>query len=489
MDSFNITPRCSHLLYLVSICLYQICFTQLGMTADSTPDAQFERVLKKKFSDLNETTRQLRVLVSYSNSNFFYAKGQAKGIEAELMQQYERYLNKGLYRGKPKVHIVFIVLPFKQLIPSLINGRGDIVAAGLTITPERRDLVAFSTPYISNVKEIVVTAQGITDLRHLDDLSGRTVHVVSGSSYVQSLERLNLWFEKMRQPPIHIVEVDETLESEDIMQMINAGIFKLAVVDHHIASLWSQVFKNIVLRQDLVVGSGGKIAWAVRPDNPKLLESLSDFIRDHRRGTLLGNIYFKRYFRNTKWIRNPVSAAELKRMESMDGLFKKYAHRYGFDWFKIAALAYQESRLNQNRRSKAGAVGVMQIKPSTAADANINITDIHLLENNIHAGVKYLAFLRDRYFTDPSIPVDDRVDFTFAAYNAGPARINALRRETQKIGLDPNKWFFNVEVVARRKIGAETVQYVSNVNKYYIAYKSMEDIRLKKERAVKKKQY
>ena len=167
--------------------------------------------------------------------------------------------------------------------------------------------------------------------------------------------------------------------------------------------------------------------------------------------------------------------AETEKFEALMSFFKKYADMYGFDWHKIAALAYQESGFEQNTRSRAGAVGVMQIKPTTAADPRIGISDVETnVEKNIHAGVKYLAFIRDRYFNDPEVSSADSVDFTFAAYNAGPARINSLRREAKDLNLDPDKWFLNVEYVARREIGQETVQYVSNIYKYYIAHKSIE---------------
>lgn len=378
------------------------------------------------------------------------------------------------------MHVIFITLPFKQLIPSLIEGRGDIVAAGLTVTPERQKQVAFTDPYIKNVDEIVVTAKGVAGLKRKTDLSGRKIHVVSGSSYVNHLKELNKQFEKDGLKPIQIVQVDETIASEDLMQMVNAGIFDLMVVDHHIAEVWSKVLKDIVLRRDLKIHSDGKIAWAVRKNNPKLLVSLNSFVNKHRKGTLLGNIFFKRYYEKIKWIQNPLTKSEGKKHEKLIGLFKQYSKMYGFDWLKIAALAYQESGWDQKKKSKEGAIGIMQIKPDTAADPNVNIKDIFNIENNIHAGVKYLAFLRDRYFDDPAIDTDARIDFTIAAYNAGPARINSLRRKSQKLGFDPNKWFFNVEHVARKVIGMETVQHVGNVNKYYTAYKSMNAVWEKK---------
>ena len=152
--------------------------------------------------------------------------------------------------------------------------------------------------------------------------------------------------------------------------------------------------------------------------------------------------------------------------------FKKYADEDGFDWRLIVAQAYQESQLDQSVISPAGAVGVMQIKPSTAAGDPINIQDVDKdLENNIRAGTKYLDYITKRYFSDAKMTSTDRALFAFASYNAGPAKIAKLRETAKLEGLDPDKWFGNVELVAAREIGTETVTYVSNIYKYYIGYK------------------
>ena len=137
----------------------------------------------------------------------------------------------------------------------------------------------------------------------------------------------------------------------------------------------------------------------------------------------------------------------------------------------VAAQGYQESRLDQKARSSAGAIGIMQLLPSTAADKNVGIPDISTAENNIHAGVKYLDFIRNRYFSDPEMDTFNKTMFAFAAYNAGPARVRKLRDKAAQQGYDPNVWFDNVELLAAKEIGRETVQYVANILKYYIAYR------------------
>ena len=435
------------------------------------------RVYEKWTGDLDEILQKrgvIRILVSYSKTNFFVARGHPRGFEYELLREYERFLNRTVGRKSIKTNVVFVAMPFEQLIPALLEGRGDIAAAGLTITPEREKLVAFTDPYLINIKEIVVTAKTVSDLRTIKDLAGRKVHVVAGSSYIQHLKRLNQELMREGLKPVDIVQADKNLEAEDVLEMVNVGIFEVTVVDHHIAELWSSVLADLILRKDIVINSGGTIAWAVRKENPVLLASLNEFVKKNRQGTLLGNILLRRYYKNTKWIHNPLTVSERQKLEGLKFLFQKYARKYDFDWLKIAALAYQESGLDQSVKSPAGAVGIMQILPSTAAQPSVGIPDVNDVENNIHAGVKYLSFLRDRYFNDPEISPAAKVDFTFAAYNAGPAKVASLRRTAKKLGLDPNKWFFNVEHVASRVIGQETVQYVANINKYFVAYQSIE---------------
>jgi membrane-bound lytic murein transglycosylase MltF len=402
-------------------------------------------------------------------------------MEYELLERYEEFLNRQRPKGSILVKLIYRVMPFDRMLPALLEGRGDIAAAGITITPERSQKVAFTQPYINNINEIVVTSKKAKGLKTAQELSGRNVIVVAGSSYVQHLERLNKNLALQGIAPVKIKSADENLEAEDILQMVNAGIYNLTVVDEHVADLWSNMLNNLVLRKDIVINRGGNIAWAVRKDSPQLLASLNKFVRSHRQGTLIGNILLKRYFEDTRWISNPLEESEIKKLENLRATFQKYAGQYGFDWLKIAALAYQESRLDQNARSPRGAVGIMQILPSTAAGAHVGIADITKVDNNIHAGVKYLAFLRDRYFNNPEIKPVDQVTFTMAAYNAGPARVIQLRQIAAKEGLDPNRWHQNVEYVSRRIVGRETDQYVANIHMYYIAYLTSEKIIRKRE--------
>lgn len=435
------------------------------LSAESTEDFD---VLRKR--------GVIRVLVTYKKTEYFVVKGQQRGFEYELMEQYERAVNKGRKKGQPHIDIVYIPVPFERLIPSLIKGRGDVAAAGLTVTPARREKVAFTIPYVTDVNEVVVTHKSNTSIRSLNDLSGRIVYVLSGSSYVQHLARLSKRFKAEGKAPIYIVESDAYLATEDILELVNAGIVEVTVADNHIAELWANVLPDIVVHKDITVNTSGQIAWAVRKNNPKLLKNLNSFLKNHRKGTTLGNVLFKRYYENTRWIANPLSDTAQEKLEKYNALFQRYAEEYDFDWLLIAALAFQESRLNPNKKSHRGAVGIMQVKPSTAKDKNIGIKNVTKLENNIHAGVKYLAFLRDRYFTTPEIKRAASIHFSLAAYNAGPARVREMRAKAKKMGLDPNVWFRNVERAAQQMVGSETTRYVANVYKYYLAYTLLQNL-------------
>jgi len=353
----------------------------------------------------------------------------------------------------------------------LIEGRGDVAAAGLTITPEREQRVAFTAPYLTGVDEVLVSASGVEGIDSLDDLAGRRVVVARSTSYASHLRALSEEFVHRGREAIDVVEADEKLQSEDVLEMLNAGVLELTVVDRHIAELWRGVFPGIAVREDLVLHRGSQIAWAVRQESPQLRKALDDFARGNRKGTLIGNLLFRRYHQGTQWIDNPLSRRDSKRLEELEDLFKRYAERYHFDWLSIAALAYQESGFDQSKRSRRGAVGIMQVLPSTAADPNVGIPDVSKVENNVHAGVRYLAFLRDRYFSSGEIDEAERFDFALAAYNAGPRRVAHLRQRADTLGLDANRWFGNVEVAALELVGRETVRYVARVNKYFLAYR------------------
>jgi membrane-bound lytic murein transglycosylase MltF len=415
--------------------------------------------------------RQVRVLVVPNKMFYFIDKGHHRGVNVELFRAFEKFVNGKVKTGARTIGVIFVPVARDQLLPALMAGQGDIAAANLTITDARQKQVDFSNPMLTDVKEILVTGPAAAPVKTLDDLSGREVHLRPSSSYNEHVLQLNAAFKKQGQPPIKIIPASEFLEDADLLEMVNAGLIPMVVVDDHKARFWGEIFEKTALHSDMAVHEGGEIAFAFRKNSPKLAAVVNAFVKGHKKGTLMGNMLFKRYLKENKWARSALSPEELKKFQAVVDLFKQYADRYDFDYLMTGALAYQESQLDHSKRSSVGAVGIMQILPTTAADKNIGISDVEKLENNVHAGHKYLRFLQDRYFEDSAIDPLDRYLLTFAAYNAGPARVSALRREAEQRGLDPNVWFQNVEVIAAEKIGRETVQYVSNIYKYYISYK------------------
>ena len=349
-------------------------------------------------------------------------------------------------------------------------GLGDIAAGNLTITAERKKLVDFTDPGLVNVEEIIVAGPHAPVLPSIFDLSGLEISVRKSSSYYESLQALNQTLVSIGKKPVRITVADEYLEDEDLLEMVNAGLMPMLVIDSHKGLFWAKILKHITLYKNIRLRTGGQVAWAIRKNSPLLKKNINRFVKTIKKGTLLGNILFQRYLENTQYIRNNLSERALQRYEHTITLFKKYAVQYDFPYLLLTALAFQESGLDQSKRSHAGAIGIMQVLPSTAADRHVRIKNINRIENNIHAGTRYLRFMADRYFSDPALSPLNRDLLTIAAYNAGPARVARLRKEAARQGLDPNVWFNNVEVIAAARIGRETVQYVRNIYKYYLAY-------------------
>jgi membrane-bound lytic murein transglycosylase MltF len=434
------------------------------------------RVFQKWTGDLDGMAKRrlIRVLVVYSKTMYYLDGAQERGLSYDAIKEFEDFVNAKYKTGILRISVVPIPVSRDELLPGLIEGRGDISAANLTITPEREESVDFSNPFFSKVTEWLVTGPGAPHISTIDDLSGVEVFVRKSSSYCESLEKLNEQFETQGKPPVRIVPVSEYLESEDILEMTNAGIYPVTVIDSHLGEFWIQVFPHIKLHRNLPLRKEGMIGWAFRKDSPKLRTAINDYVRTHKMGTTAGNLLFQKYLKSANWIKNNVSTQERKKFVSTVNIFRKYAGNYGFDYLLVTAQGYQESKLDQSVVSRSGAVGIMQVLPSTAKDPKINIANIRTVENNVHAGTKYMWLMMNNYFKDD--PMDDlnRNLFAFASYNAGPGRIDGLRKEAARMGLNPNVWFRNVEVVAAREIGRETVQYVSNIYKYYLAYKQIQ---------------
>jgi membrane-bound lytic murein transglycosylase MltF len=434
--------------------------------------------------------RVIRVLTVNSKTFYFNDKGTLRGTVVDLFRVYEDGLNKRLAAEKKlkdknlKVRVVFIPLRRDQLLQGLVDGKGDIAAGNITITPERQKLVDFSAAGMSDVSEVAITGPASPKIATLDDLAGQEVFVRKSSSYYESLVALNKKFASEKKASVTLKEAPETLEDEDLLEMLNAGLVAIVVVDKHKADLWKQVFPKLTVHDQIAVRTGGEVAWAFRKNSPQLKASLDDFVAHNKAGTSMGNQVLVKYLKNTKYVKNAASEEERKKFFALVQFFQKYGTKYDVDWVLMGAQGYQESQLNQEAKSAVGAIGVMQVMPATGKDMNVG--NIAETEANIHAGIKYMRWMIDNYYEKEPMTKLDKALFAFASYNAGAGKISQLRKEAAKRGLDPNVWFQNVEYVVAEKIGQETVTYVSNIYKYYIAYRLVMESQAQRKEAIDK---
>ena len=450
---------------------------------DALPEA-VRLSLDKPFSgDFDEMVkrRAIRVGVTFNRTHYFIDKGQERGLTYEALKSFENDLNTDLKTGNLKVHVVIVPMSRDQLPPALLNGKVDMIAAMVTVRPELEAVAAFSEPTRTNVSQVVVTGPGAPRIAAADDLAGQAVFVRKASPYYDTLSKLNEQLKSRGKPAIVIDEAPDVFEDDDILEMVNAGLAPITVVDDYLAEFWRQVFSGITVHKDVALRTGGRLAVAFRKENPELRRAVNAWIQKHGKGDAFRNVIEQRYLQSVKYVKNAAADAERKKLDAVVELFKKYGAEYKVDYLLMAAQGYQESTLDHSVKSPVGAIGVMQVMPPTGKE--LNVGDIAEVEPNIHAGVKYMRFMMDQYFKDEPMDNLNKALMTFAAYNAGPGRLRQLRREAEKKGLDPNLWFNNVERVASERIGRETVTYVSNIYKYYITYRLVADQRSRREAA------
>jgi membrane-bound lytic murein transglycosylase MltF len=437
---------------------------RVGLSLANTPwTGDLEAMLER---------RLIRILVPYSRTLFFNERGHERGITAQVGRELELFLNQKYHQrlGKRPLTVALLPTPRDQLLPRLEQGLGDIAAGNLTITALREETVDF-VPLAgrSTVRELVVTGPASPTLQSVEDLSGKSVDVRASSSYAESLAALNAGLSSQQRAPAKVVFVPEELEDEDLLEMLNAGVLELTVVDDWKARIWARVLPAIRVREDLVLREEGQIGWAIRKASPELSAELGKFFTATARKWGGFDSRVVTFERRIKQIVNNTQGADWRRFQATIGLFERYGKQYNFDPLMLTAQGFQESRLRQEARSPVGAIGVMQLMPATGAEMKVG--DVTLVGPNIHAGAKYMGQLMTRYFKDAAFDTTNRPLFAFASYNAGPGAISRLRSEAGKRGLDPDRWFDQVEIVVAEKIGLETTTYVRNIYKYYAAYR------------------
>ncbi len=442
-----------------------------GAAEPAADDAGIVAALTQPWSgDLDGMVERglIRVLTALSRTHFYLDGGQPRGLTYEMMEAFEAFAHERLGR---EVDVLVIPAPRALLLDWLLAGRGDVVAANLTVTPERSEVVAFTDPIIEDALEQVVLAASSAPIADLDELAatGTALSLREESSYFQHVQALNA----ERAAPIAIDVVDPRLTDEDLLDLLAGGVLQATVVDRHKLDLWAQVYPELIMPAGLVVNAGGRIAMAVRPTSPELLALLDGFVPTVEDGSLLGNILIERYLNDVARLNDREAAALRADFAEMRPIFERAAEAYDLEWTLLAAQAYEESRLDQGARGPSGAVGVMQINPATAAEPYVDLPDVEQLETNILAGAKYTRWLIDTHFAEPGIAREEQLMFALVAYNAGPGNIDAAREVSRARGLDPDRWFDHVEITTAREISHIPVEYVRNILKYHSAYRRL----------------
>jgi len=431
--------------------------------------------------------RVIRVYVPYSRTIYFVDKGRERGAAADLMRQFERWVNKKHAKalGKRPLTLLVVVSTRDKLLDDLTGGKADIAVGNIKVLDELSKSIDFVAPDEKAVSiEVLATGPASPAIASLDELSGKTVHVRKVTSYYLSLTALNERFKKAGKPEVKIVTVPDALEDEDMLEMLNAGLLEATVVDDWKAKMWAQVLPKVQIHEDIQLRPPVRMGWAIRKESPKLAAELNEFYAYYAKTIGGATALQRQYMKTIKALHNAAATEDQKRFAQLLAYFQKYGNQYNFDPIMLAAQGYQESTLNQEVKSPVGAIGVMQVMPATGAE--LKVGDIRQAEPNIHAGTKYMDQLMTRYFSDAKFDEQNRTLFAFASYNAGPGNISRMRKEAAKRGLDPDQWFNNVEVVTGEKIGIETTTYVRNIYKYYAAYKLVEQAR---ETAAKMKEH
>ena len=405
---------------------------------------------------------QLRVLVNQSRNSSGEARGEPIGVEYRRLRAFEQYLNRNARDGR-EVRLKLIPLPKEQLLPALLRGEGDLIAPGELLPLRRGMAVRASAPIQRDVPLVVVSRQGNRRYQRLDQLAGRSLALPAGSAARAALQRLNAGLKT----PIVADWQSPSLAVEDVLELVHAGILPMTAVELPIAERWAKVLPRLRIDRHLVLARKGDLGWYVHRAAPNLRASIDRFLHDYR-APADQDAAFLRVYRRSYKVHYPLGRLERQRLARVSPTLMRHARAQSLDWLWLAALAFKESTLNPNARGAGGASGLLQITP--AAARSVGVGNSRALEGNVQAGARYLALLRKRYFASAQFNERERMAFVLAAYNLGPQRVQSLRAEARRRGLDPNRWFFQVERVAAERLGMGVVSYVGSVNKYQLAF-------------------
>ncbi|MCG4453402.1 transglycosylase SLT domain-containing protein [Pseudomonas sp. MMS21-TM103] len=409
---------------------------------------------------------ELRVLVNQSRNSSGEIKGQSIGVEYHRLRAFEQYLNRNARDGRA-LKLTIIPKAKDQLLAALQRGEGDLVAPGELLSVLGGNGISASAAIRSNVPLIIVARQGDRRYQSLEQMAGRSLALAAGSAAGVAVQAFNQKLLQDKRPPIIIEWVDPSLAVEDVLEMVQAGIYSITAVEQPIAERWAKVMPKLRLEPHLVLARDGNMRWYLRREAPMLGASVDRFLAAYRDPADLDGA-FQRVYRRLYRVHYPLGRTERQRLEKVRPVLQRHAAQQDFDWLFLAALAFKESTLNPAARGAGGATGLMQITPGAAR--TVGIANIGVLENNVQASAKYLAMIRRNFFNSPQLNERERMAFVLAGYNMGPQRVQSMRAEARRRGLNPNQWFFQVERIAMEQVGMGVVSYVSSVNKYYLAY-------------------
>ncbi|MGK9063985.1 MltF family protein [Stutzerimonas chloritidismutans] len=417
--------------------------------------------------DLAEIRRSgvLRVLVNQSRNSSGEVRGEAIGVEYVRLRAFEQFLNRS-GKGMP-IHLEIVPRAKDQLLAALQRGEGDLVAPGELLDSGPARNVSRSRAVVDDVSMILVGRQGGPRYQRLQQLSGRSLALPAGSAAGPLLAQLNRELMKAGKSPIAIEWVDPSLAVEDVLEMVQAGIYTATVVEDTIAKRWAKVMPKLRLETGLALGKPADMHWFVRQDARTLRARVDRFLERYSPPDNQ-DAAFVRVYRRLYRVQYPLDRLGRQRLEKVRPTLQRYAEQQQLDWLNLAAVAFKESTLNPAARGAAGATGLMQVTPATAR--SMGVRDIGTLDNNVLASAKYLASIRQQFFASSRLNDRERMAFVLAAYNLGPQRVQGLRAEARRRGLNPDQWFFQVERIAMETMGMGVVSYVNAVNKYYLAY-------------------
>ena len=381
---------------------------------------------------------------------------------------------------------------WSEMVPALLRGEGDVIAAEVSVTAERKQQVLFAEPW-GRTREVVVWRAGSQPIRAAENISGKEVHVRRGSTYYETLTALNDGLRASGKPEVVIRPVPEEEETDSVLEAVSRGTVPYTVVDELLAGIHVGYWDNLVVGPAL--GSGRDLAWAVRPGDAALRKAVNGLFRELRRKPDF-NVLKKKYFEAERSFRkeraDQLYASETGTLSAWDPLLRKHAAELGFDWRLVAAQIYQESRFDPARRSWAGAQGLFQIMPATAR--GLGIRDPRDPEQSIRGGLEYMRQLCEHY-GDVLDPVE-RYRFALAAYNTGFGHVDDARRLARRERKDATRWrqvapyllsLSDPRVARRTRFGycrgSEPVDYVRHIDERYAGYAQL--VPLKSEQATR----